>query len=113
MSRAPWAARKSKPPRRWPWPWPGSPAGNDAGAGCAPSPGLLNLPPGRWNESQLMDWLCEFIGGGSSLDLTIDEMPDIYRRLGAPQGRTDVIFVTDAQLRIPVSSRDRFLSWKR
>ncbi len=74
---------------------------------------LLALPPGRWDETQLMDWLCEFIGGGSSLDLPINEMPDIYQRVGAPPGKTDIIFVTDAQLRIPPSSKDRFLSWKQ
>ena len=74
---------------------------------------LLALPPGRWDETQLLDWLLEFIGGGSSLDVPINEMPDLYRRLGAPSGRTDVIFVTDARLRIPDDAQVRFLEWKR
>jgi uncharacterized protein with von Willebrand factor type A (vWA) domain len=30
---------------------------------------LLALPPGRWDELQLMDWLTAFIGKGSDLDV--------------------------------------------
>jgi uncharacterized protein with von Willebrand factor type A (vWA) domain len=60
-----------------------------------------------------MDWLGEFIGRGSSLDVPVREMPDYYRRLGAPPGVTDVIFVTDAQVRIPDDVRDAFRAWKR
>ena len=36
---------------------------------------LLALPPGRWDEGKLADWLCAFIGGGSSLDVPVREMP--------------------------------------
>jgi len=32
---------------------------------------LLTLPPGRWDEAALCDWLSAFIGGGSDLDLPI------------------------------------------
>lgn len=74
---------------------------------------LLTLPPGRWDEMKLMDWLTEFIGRGSTLDVPVREMPDYYRRLGAPPGVTDVILVTDAQCRIPTEVRDAFLAWKR
>jgi uncharacterized protein with von Willebrand factor type A (vWA) domain len=73
---------------------------------------LLTLPPGRWNESALCDWLSAFVGGGSDLDLPIVEMPRMYRELGAPTGITDLIFVTDAQARIPVKLRDAFNRWK-
>ena len=37
----------------------------------------------------------------------------MYRELGAPPGVTDVIFLTDAQVRIPADLRDRFLAWKQ
>src|SRR5207253_5886136 len=74
---------------------------------------LLPLPPGRWAEAAVLDWLSAFIGGGSSLDVPIAELPDFHRRLGAPRGRTDVILVTDAQARIPDDLRDHFLAWKR
>ena len=74
---------------------------------------LLALPPSRWDESALCDWLSAFIGRGSSLDLPIREMPDYYQRLGAPAGITDLIFVTDAQARIPDELRIQFSNWKK
>jgi len=73
---------------------------------------LLALPPGRWDESALAEWLCKFIGRGSSLDVPVREMPRYYEQLNAPRGTTDVIFITDAQCRIPDEIRDTFLAWK-
>jgi uncharacterized protein with von Willebrand factor type A (vWA) domain len=74
---------------------------------------LLALPPGRWDEPLLLDWLADFLGCGSSLDVPVREMPRLYTELGAPAGATDVIFVTDCLCRIPADARDRFLAWKR
>jgi len=74
---------------------------------------LLALPPGRWNEIAVMDWLDAFIGYGSSLDVPIKELPDYYCKLGAPQGQTDVILITDALCHIPSEAKLRFLDWKR
>jgi uncharacterized protein with von Willebrand factor type A (vWA) domain len=73
---------------------------------------LLALPPGRWNESALCDWLSAFIGGGSDMDVPIQELPRMYREIGAPAGVTDLIFLTDARARIPADLRTRFLAWK-
>jgi uncharacterized protein with von Willebrand factor type A (vWA) domain len=73
---------------------------------------LLALPPGRWDENALADWLEQFIGGGSSLDVPVREMPDYYRRLKAPAGKTDLIFITDAILRLPGDVEQRFKAWK-
>ncbi|HZY83672.1 MAG TPA: hypothetical protein VFE78_02470 [Gemmataceae bacterium] len=74
---------------------------------------LLPLPPGRWDEAALMDWLSEFIGRGSSLDVPVREMPRIYQELKAPAGKTDVLFVTDALCRIPADLQAQFRSWKQ
>ena len=73
---------------------------------------LLTLPPGRWDEDALADWLEQFIGCGSSLDVPIRELPDYYRRLRCPPGVTDVLVITDAQCRIPEDLRDGFNAWK-
>ena len=73
---------------------------------------LLALPPGRWDETALADWLSAFIGKGSNLDVPVREMPAFYRQLGAPAGVTDVIFVTDAQARISAEVQREFLAWK-
>jgi uncharacterized protein with von Willebrand factor type A (vWA) domain len=74
---------------------------------------LLALPPGRWDEAALMDWLCHFIGCGSTLDVPVREMPRYYEQLHAPRGVTDVVFVTDALCHLPANLRDDFNAWKR
>ena len=74
---------------------------------------LLALPPGRWNEAALADWLTAFIGRGSDLDVPIRELPRMYSEMKAPPGVTDVILVTDAICQIPAEVRERFCAWKR
>jgi uncharacterized protein with von Willebrand factor type A (vWA) domain len=74
---------------------------------------LLALPPGRWDELKLTDWLSAFIGRGSDCDVPVREMPRMYAELKAPPGVTDVVFVTDARVRLPADVRDAFLGWKR
>src|SRR4051812_24549895 len=74
---------------------------------------LLALPPGRWDEAALMDWVEGFIGRGSNVDVPVREMPRIYRQLNAPHGKTDVIFLTDAQCRLPAELQQQFVGWKK
>ena len=73
---------------------------------------LLGLPPGRWDEAALTDWLSAFIGRGSDLDVPVRELPRMYAELNAPAGKTDVLMVTDAKGRIPPSLQEQFLAWK-
>src|SRR5205814_7412409 len=74
---------------------------------------LLPLPPGRCDELAVLDWPSQFIGRGSSLDVPVRELPGYYARLRAPKGKTDVLFLTDAKVRLPPEVRDRFLAWKQ
>ncbi len=46
---------------------------------------LLALPPGKWDEAALMDWLSAFIGHGSDLDVPVRELPRYYEALQAPR----------------------------
>jgi uncharacterized protein with von Willebrand factor type A (vWA) domain len=73
---------------------------------------LLPLPPGRWDESRLADWLAAFIGKGSEIDVPVREMPRMYAELKAPPGVTDLIFVTDAKCRLPAEVKKCFLKLK-
>src|SRR3954467_13821485 len=41
----------------------------------------LPLPPGRWDEAAVMDWLTEFLGRGSDLDVPVRELPRYYDEL--------------------------------
>jgi uncharacterized protein with von Willebrand factor type A (vWA) domain len=74
---------------------------------------LLPLPPGKWDGLAVLDWLSQFIGRGSSIDVPVRELPDYYARLKAPKGKTDLLFLTDAKVRLPADVRARFLAWKR
>ena len=60
-----------------------------------------------------MDWLAQFIGRGSCLDVPVRELPGYYQQLGAPVGKTDVIFITDALCRIPDKLQEEFCAWKK
>ncbi|OWK34221.1 hypothetical protein [Fimbriiglobus ruber] len=74
---------------------------------------LLPLPPGRWDETKLLDWLAGFIWCGSDIDVPVREMPRMYAALKAPPGVTDLVFVTDARCRLPADIQKGFLEWKR
>ena len=74
---------------------------------------LLALPPGRRDPAKLLEWLSGFLGGGSSIDVPVRELPRMLAELGAPRGRTDAVFVTDALCRLPEAVRRDFLAWKR
>jgi uncharacterized protein with von Willebrand factor type A (vWA) domain len=79
-------------------------------------PGIRVLPMtdnGKWNEGELLNWLEQFMGCGSTIDVPVREMPQIYADLKAPVGATDVIFVTDAECYLPAGIVKSFNTWKK
>jgi uncharacterized protein with von Willebrand factor type A (vWA) domain len=75
---------------------------------------LLPLPPGRWDENALADWLTAFLGGGTSCDVPLVELPNRYwKELNCPPGQTNIVCITDAIVRVPIDVRDNFLRWKQ
>jgi len=72
----------------------------------------LAMPPGRWDQIALMDWLEHFFGGGTDMDVPLVELPKRWQALGCPEGKTDIIQITDAICRVPNEMRDNFLAWK-
>jgi uncharacterized protein with von Willebrand factor type A (vWA) domain len=73
---------------------------------------LLKLPPGRWDEAKLIGWLKAFLSGGNQRDVPINEMPRYFQQLECPKGKTDVIFITDAQVRLSGQEVTEFTRWK-
>ena len=73
---------------------------------------VIQLPPGRWDEAAVCEWLLEFIGGGSDIDVPVRELPRIYADLKPPAGATDVIMLTDAICKLPSSLVEAFNAWK-
>jgi len=73
---------------------------------------VIALPPGRWDEAAVCEWLQEFIGGGSDIDVPIAELPRMYADLKPPAGATDVIMITDAICKLPAALVAKFNAWK-
>ena len=40
-------------------------------------------------------------------------MPRYYEQFRAPEGITDIVFITDAMCRLPTDLRDEFNAWKK
>jgi len=73
---------------------------------------VLSLPPERWKQVDLLDWLQSFLGGGSDQDVPVGEMAAIFTEIGAPVGKTDLIYITDAELSISQKKAEAFKAWK-
>jgi uncharacterized protein with von Willebrand factor type A (vWA) domain len=74
------------------------------------------LPPHKWNEDELCDWLTHFFGGGTDLDVPVKEVPAMWPRFvkaGMSRGKTDVIMITDAIVRLPKELEESFLKFKK
>lgn len=75
---------------------------------------LLTLPPGRWDEEALCDWLEAFLGGGTCCDVPLVELPNRYWiEMKVPQGKTDILCITDAIVYVPEEVKENFLRWKQ
>lgn len=82
-------------------------------SGCC-RPNVVTIAPQQWEAKQveLLDWLSHFYGGGSDRDVPTKELPEIWASLGCPQGKTDIIQVTDAQCWLGDHEAATFNAWK-
>lgn len=76
----------------------------------------LALPPGKWDEGALLDWLAHFYSGGTTLDVPLRELPQVYWpefvNKGMKRGKTNLILITDARVNLPRDLEQSFLRWK-
>jgi uncharacterized protein with von Willebrand factor type A (vWA) domain len=73
---------------------------------------VLVLRPGSWDQEALLGWLEHFYGGGTTMDVPLGELPKMWSAIGAPKGKTDLIIVTDAVVRVPTALESSFKAWK-
>jgi len=73
---------------------------------------VLGLSPDTSKTSELLQWASSFIGGGSDQDLPVSEMPAIFEEINGPEGKTDLVYISDAQLKISAKHAEAFLKWK-
>ena len=72
----------------------------------------LVLRPGSDSSSEIMEWLSHFYSYGTACDVPIDKLPEQWDAIGAPKGKTDIVFLTDALVKVEQSTIDDFVSWK-
>ena len=73
------------------------------------------LPPGRWDETRLCDWLVHFYGNGTDLDVPVEVVPANWERLvasGMQRGKCDMIMITDARVHLPAHLEEKFKAFK-
>jgi uncharacterized protein with von Willebrand factor type A (vWA) domain len=73
---------------------------------------FLVVPPGKRDVNAIMDWLVHFYSGGTTMDVPLDVLPKKWSKLGCPEGRTDIIQITDAYVDVPAKLEHSFLKWK-
>lgn len=67
----------------------------------------LLLEPGTSTE-QLMDWATVFLRGGTNPP--VNDIPGLFNEMGAPEGRTDIIWITDGEC---APSHSLFDEWRK
>ena len=74
---------------------------------------LLTLPPNKWDQNALANWLTHFYGGGTTMDVPLEQLPTTYwSKLQCPKGKTDLIIITDGIVNIPQKMEEQFNNWK-
>jgi uncharacterized protein with von Willebrand factor type A (vWA) domain len=72
----------------------------------------LAMPPDKWDQAAILEWLEHFYSGGSDRDVPLAELAAAWESFGCPAGKTDIIQITDAICRVPAKMADSFNSWK-
>lgn len=76
----------------------------------------LLLPPNKWDESKLLEWLVHFYSGGTSCDCPCEELPKTYYPEfltgGMKRTKTDLIIITDALVHLPTETEKSFNKWR-
>jgi uncharacterized protein with von Willebrand factor type A (vWA) domain len=75
--------------------------------------------PGAWNQDELIDWLTHFYNGGTTLQAVCETLPfghgkqkSLWESWGVPDGKTDIVVITDDEVYCEEPMRSNFLKWK-
>lgn len=75
----------------------------------------LALPPGHSSSDQLLKWVEEFFGGGTTLDCPCGTVPTTFWRewlgQGMQRGKVDHIIITDGELDCPAELHDTYAAF--
>lgn len=76
---------------------------------------ILELPPNKWDEARVIEWLVHFFSGGTTMDVPLGELPKWWDKgaVRCPKGKTDLIIITDAIVNVPEDMARNFNEWKK
>ncbi len=77
----------------------------------------LMLPPKKWDETRLVEWLAHNYSGGTDCDVPCKELPQTYWpefvAQGMKRGKTDIIIISDGVIQVPPDVVSAFNTWKQ
>jgi uncharacterized protein with von Willebrand factor type A (vWA) domain len=75
------------------------------------------LRPDRWDEQELLKWLQHFYNGGTDPDTPLHDVPHHFWpkfvEQGMQRGKTDVVVITDGEIRVPDEMAEAYREWKK
>jgi uncharacterized protein with von Willebrand factor type A (vWA) domain len=71
----------------------------------------VTLPPGEDHQDAVIDWCSQMFSGGTDPPVSI--IPQLFQDVGAPEGKTDVIWLTDGHCSIPSNEVEAFNEFRR
>ena len=76
------------------------------------TPAHVTLPPARWDEVKLCEWLTHNYAGGTSATVPLDRVPAMWAGFGEAKGKADMIVITDGGIYVAEELARQFTAWK-
>jgi uncharacterized protein with von Willebrand factor type A (vWA) domain len=76
---------------------------------------MLAISPSEWRVKQeaVFDWVAHFFCGGTDYTIPLQWVPSQWDSMGCPEGKTDIVLITDATANTDRSILDSFNAWKQ
>ena len=71
----------------------------------------LVLPPGKQDQAAIIDWCGEMFEGGTYPP--VDRIHELFLKTGAPEGKTDLIWITDGDCSLEAKHVEQFNEFRR
>ena len=71
----------------------------------------LAMAPEAWDDAKLLDWCQHMFSGGTRSSVPLVNTPAKWEKIGCPEGKTDIITITDGQLSVDDDRAANFDQW--
>tara|TARA_Y100001963_G_scaffold48513_1_gene68173 strand:+ start:2002 stop:3366 length:1365 start_codon:yes stop_codon:yes gene_type:complete len=73
----------------------------------------IAIPPNATADARLVDWLEHFYGQGTDLYQPLISIPSQWATIGVPEGKTDILLITDDCCHVPDDMARKFNEFKQ